>query len=123
MGLRHLRRGEFSSAEKYFQLAAARLTTRNPNPRDGEPFYNLGLALRFSGRDEEEYVALYKATWSYAWQSAAYHALAELDARRGGWETVLGHLRSSLAVNAENLNARNLAAIALRKLAARRRSQ
>ena len=65
MGLWHLRRGEFALAEKHFQLAAARLTTRNPNPRDGEPFYNLGLALRFSGRDEEAYAAFYKATWNY----------------------------------------------------------
>ncbi|MGH9591108.1 MAG: DUF5107 domain-containing protein, partial [Terracidiphilus sp.] len=40
MGSLHLRRGEFAEAEKYFAAAVQRLTLRNPNPYDGEPFYN-----------------------------------------------------------------------------------
>jgi tetratricopeptide (TPR) repeat protein len=116
MGLWHLRRGEFEAAISHFQRATARLTMRNPNPRDGEPFYNLGLALRYSGREEEAYDAFYKATWNYAWSSAAYQALAELDTRRADWKAALEHLRRSLRTNAEDLNARNLVAIVLRKL-------
>ena len=46
MGLWHLRRGEFGDAEKHFRKAIERLTRRNANPRDGEPYYNLGLCLR-----------------------------------------------------------------------------
>src|SRR6202789_4346052 len=38
-----LRRGEFSVAEKHFRVCIARLTTLNPNPYDGEAYYNLGL--------------------------------------------------------------------------------
>jgi tetratricopeptide (TPR) repeat protein len=116
LGLGHLRRGEFPAAEEHFRRAINRLSARNPNPRDGEPFYNLGLALRYGGRYQEAYDAFYKAAWNYAAKAAAYYALAELDARRNDWENALAHLRSSLAVNAENLKARNLAAIALRKL-------
>ena len=46
MGARFLRLGEFGKAVKYFERAVKRLTMRNPNPYDGEPFYNLGVALR-----------------------------------------------------------------------------
>ncbi|HVN03386.1 MAG TPA: DUF5107 domain-containing protein [Bryobacteraceae bacterium] len=116
LGAWHLRRGEFAEAEKYFRVAIARLTERNANPRDGEPYYNLGLTLRYRERDEEAYAAFYKATWNYAWRGAAYHGLAELDARRGDWHTAIRHLELALRVNADNLQARNLLSIALRKL-------
>ena len=47
LGLWHLKRGEFALAEARFRKAIERLTRRNANPADGEPFYNLGLCLRF----------------------------------------------------------------------------
>ena len=59
--------------------AIARLTLRNPNPSDGEPHYQLGLALRYQGKTTAAYAALYKSTWNQAWAGPAYHALAELD--------------------------------------------
>jgi len=116
LGLFHLRRGEFEQAEAYFRRAIERLTKRNPNPYDGEPYYNLGLTLRYLGRDDEAYDAFYKAAWSQPWISAARLALGELDAKRGDWSTAIEHLRSSLRVNVENLNARNLAVVVLRQL-------
>ena len=51
MGLIHLRKGEFAEAENHFARAVRRLTFRNPNPYDGEPFYNLGLARFYQGKD------------------------------------------------------------------------
>src|ERR1019366_5166681 len=57
-----------------------------------------------------------KATWNQAWQSAAYHALAEMDCRRGAWEQALEHLSRSLRRDSENTRARNLMAVVLRKL-------
>ena len=50
LGLWHLQRGEFSLAEKHFRAAIARLTRHNPNPYDGEPYYNLGLCLSAAAR-------------------------------------------------------------------------
>src|SRR5439155_14212423 len=47
LGCWHLRRGEFSEAERHFRAAIARLTQRNSNPADSEAFYNLGLCLRY----------------------------------------------------------------------------
>jgi tetratricopeptide (TPR) repeat protein len=111
-----LRRGKFDEAERHFQLSIARLTALNPNPYDGEPYYNLGLTLRFQGKDVPAYAAFYKATWNAAWRGAAYHALAEMDASRGEWTTALEHLQRSLRAESENLNARNLKVMVLRKL-------
>lgn len=116
MGSWHLRRAEFAKAEKFFRQAIQTLTLRNPNPWDGEAFYNLGLTLRYLGRDEEAYAAFYKAAWNAAWRSAAHLALAELDAKRGDWNASIEHLESSLRMNTENLNARNLSVVVLRRL-------
>jgi tetratricopeptide (TPR) repeat protein len=119
MGFWHLRRAEFAKAEKFFRQAIQTLTLRNPNPWEGEAFYNLGLTLRYLSRDEEAYAAFYKAVWNAAWRSPAYLALAELDAKRGDWNASIEHLESSLRMNPENLNARNLSVVVLRKLGRR----
>jgi len=66
-----------------FRRAMTGLTRRNPNPRDGEPYYNLGLTLRYLDRDQEAYNAFNRATWNSAWQPAALLDLAELDVKRG----------------------------------------
>ncbi|MBC8094290.1 MAG: DUF5107 domain-containing protein, partial [Akkermansiaceae bacterium] len=116
LGLWHLRRGEFTVAEKHFRQAIQRLTRRNSNPADGEAFYNLGLCLRHLDRDDEAYEAFYKACWNQAWMAAGYHALAELDCTRKNWETALDHLNCSLRYNTDNLRARNLKVIVFRKL-------
>jgi tetratricopeptide (TPR) repeat protein len=116
LGLWRLRRGEFGEAERHFRAAIARLTQRNANPRDGEPHYNLGLALRFLGDDQRAGDAFAKAAWNAAWCGPAYAALAEIDARRGAWSLAVDNVQRSLAANPENLNARNLYAMILRKL-------
>lgn len=116
MGLWHLRRGEFTLAEPYFHAAIARLTHRNPNPYDGEPYYNLGLCLRALQRDDEAYDAIYKSVWNHAWQPAGYHALAEIDCTRRDWTLALDHLERALRGNTDNLRARNLQTLVLRQL-------
>ncbi len=116
LGLWHLRRGEFAAAEHFLCQAIARLTQRNPNPRDGEPFYNLGLTLRYLGRDDAAYAAFYKATWNQAWAAAGFHALAEIDCCRSHWTAALEHLNRSLRFDTDNLRARDLKVVVLRKL-------
>ena len=100
----------------HFQKAIDKLTRRNPNPRDGEVYFNLGMALKFSGALDAAYTAFYKAIWSYAWQAPGYYALAELDCRRGDFATALEHVERSLVTNALNMKARNLKTAILRKL-------
>jgi tetratricopeptide (TPR) repeat protein len=116
LGIWHLRRGEFPKAESHLREAIGTLTKCNPNPPDGEPYYHLGLTLRYLDRDHEAYHAFFKATWNYAWRSAAYHALAELDSKRGDWEMALEHAFIALRTNADDSCVRNLAVILLRKL-------
>jgi len=116
MGLWHLRRGEFAVAEAHFRRAIARLVLRNPNPRDGEAYRNLGLALRHLGRDDDAYAAFYKSTWNADQQAAAFHAIAEIDCCRRDWAAALSHIDLSLRRNTDNLRARDLKVIVLRKL-------
>lgn len=111
-----LHRGQFKAAENHFRQALERLTHRNPNPPDGEPYYNHGLALKFQGRLEEAYSSFYKATWNLAWQSPSYYALAEIACARRDYETSLDHLDQSIATNGRNLKARNLKSAVLRQL-------
>ncbi|KAA6462019.1 DUF5107 domain-containing protein [Acidobacteria bacterium AB60] len=115
MGLWHLRRGEFEEAVRHFRSAIARLTALNPNPRDGEPFYNLGLAYRYQRRNQDAYGAFYKATWNAAWKAPAYFALAECDAAARQWTSALSHLDHALRSDPDNLSARNLKIILLAK--------
>jgi tetratricopeptide (TPR) repeat protein len=116
MGLWHLRRGEFAESAPFFRRAIERLTARNPNPRDGEAYYSLGLSLRFIGRNDEAADAFQKSAWNHAWQSAAFYAVAELDCLRKDWPGALCDIDRSLATNSDDLRARDLKAIILRKL-------
>jgi len=124
LGRWHLRRGELATAESHLRASIARLTSRNPNPYDGEAYYQLGLCLSQQALSDPNpaarltaaYAAFYKATWNQAWQPAGCHALAEIDASRGDLAKALDHLERALRLNTDNLRARNLKVIALRRL-------
>lgn len=116
MGLALLRKGLFAEAEQHFERAIRRLTFRNPNPYDGEPFYNLGLARFYQGKDAEAYSAFHKSVWNYAWAAAGYFWLASISLGRGNLGLALEQVERSLATNAQNLSARALKAAVLRRL-------
>ena len=115
-GLYHMRRGQFAKAEPYFRQAIATLTERNPNPYEGEPYYNLGWCLKMQNRQNEAFDAFFKAAWNAAWQDAAYLSLAQIEACRNNWEAALEKAERSLIHNWHNHKARQLKASALRKL-------
>lgn len=48
-GMLLMRRGRFEEAEKHFRTAVKRLTWRNPNPYDSEPYLNLGHGPALAG--------------------------------------------------------------------------
>ncbi|MDR1879513.1 MAG: DUF5107 domain-containing protein [Tannerellaceae bacterium] len=116
MGLRLIRKGQFEQAEPFLRRAIATLTGRNPNPYDGEPFYNLGLSLKYQGKYDEAYGHFYKACWNAAWQDAAYYALAQLSCIKGEWEEALYEVGKSLLRNWHNHCARHLKTAILRRL-------
>jgi tetratricopeptide (TPR) repeat protein len=116
MGLVYLRKGRFAEAEEHFTRAIHRLTLRNPNPYDGEPFYHLGLARLYQGKNSSAYEAFHKSVWNYAWQSAGNYGLASISAERGELRLALEQVEQSLLTNAASLNARGLKAALLRRM-------
>ncbi|MDR0697913.1 MAG: DUF5107 domain-containing protein [Tannerella sp.] len=116
MGLLCMYKGLFSEAEPYFRRAVKTLTQRNPNPYDGEPYYNLGWSLRMQGKDEEAYDAFFKSVWNAAWQDAGYFALGQIDVLHKDWENALDKTERCLIRNVHNHKARHLKTAILRHL-------
>jgi tetratricopeptide (TPR) repeat protein len=116
LGLWLLKRGQFAKAELHFRAAIKTLTERNPNPSNGEPFYNLGLALEFQEKFDEAFNAYYKASWNEAWQASAYFNLARLAVRKGDFASALPLIEKALIRNWHNHKARHLKVMILRIL-------
>lgn len=116
MGLLLLRRGKFARAENYFRTAIATMTKRNPNPYDGEAYYNLGWCLYLQQKKEAAYDAFYKAAWNDAWQHSAYLMLARIACSQGKYDLALQHIDKSLNRNYSSATARHLRAILLYEL-------
>jgi tetratricopeptide (TPR) repeat protein len=116
MGILYIKRARFEDAEKCLQKALERLTDKYTSPKDGEPFYYLGVALKAQGKNDTAYDNFYKATWSAAWQAPAYYSLAEIACLRGDLKTALELLDRALEANALNTRALNLKAAILRHM-------
>lgn len=116
MGLWLMRRAKFTEAEPYFRAAIKTLTQRNPNPYDGEPYFNLGLCLKYQDKNKEAYDAFYKATWNAAWQNQGYFYVAQLDALNDDYELALTHIKKAISKNTEDHKALHLQVAFLRKL-------
>ena len=82
------------------QAALGRLRLLNPDPRDGEASYLLGLTLRLAGRSSEADDAFGKAAWDGAFGAAADTARAEIAALEGRSQDALALLERALAANA-----------------------
>ena len=116
LGLWYLRCGQFARAETYFRKAIETLTQRNPNPIDGESYFNLGLTLGFLGRDDEAFDAFYKSVWNAAWIDCGYFQLARIAAKKQNWDEALELIDRSLIRNWHNHKSRQLKVSILRKL-------
>lgn len=115
LGLLLMRRGQLRKAQIYFEKAVETLTKRNPNPYEGEPYYNLGYCLMLQSDLDGAYAALYKSAWNAAWKDPAYFSIARIDAMRKNWVAALEHVEQSLIRNWHNHKARQLKASLLRK--------
>lgn len=116
MGLWLMRRAKFTEAEPYFRAAIKTLTQRNPNPYEGEAYFNLGLCLKYQNKNQEAYDAFYKSTWNAAWQNQGYFYVAQLDALNGDLELALTHIKKAISKNTEDHKALHLQVAFLRKL-------
>ena len=116
LGLWYIRKGRFAKAEEYLRKAVKLSQKRNPNPYDGEPIYNLGLALKYQGKTEEAYERFWKATWNKGWADAGYFEAAKISVAQGRYEDALDEINRCLNNNWHNHKARALKASILRKL-------
>ena len=121
MGLWLIRKESLRRLNHVFGMPLPDSPKKNPNPYDGEAFYNLGLALKFQGKDDEAYDSFYKSCWNAAWQDAGYYSLAQISVSRSNWEEALEEMEKSLLHNWHNLRGRHLKAIILRHLRTKER--
>ncbi|MFG6686911.1 DUF5107 domain-containing protein [Mariniflexile sp. HNIBRBA6329] len=115
MGLLMLKNGQFEKAESYFKNTIETLTEKNPNPYDGEPYYNLGQSLKYQGKFDDAYKAFYKSAWNASWQDAAYFHLAQIATLKSNYALALELIEKSLLRNWHNHKARVLKIALLRK--------
>jgi len=116
LGIHYNKRGMFEQAEQKLRKAIERISAEYTRPGNAEAYYHLGLTLKAQGRFDEAYDAFYRATWDYAFHSAAYYQLAELSCRKGDFTSALGQIDRSLSTNVLNTKALNVKAAILRKL-------
>ena len=114
LGINYLKKARYEDAEKLFRKALERLTANYTSPKNSEPFYYLGVALKAQGRDDEAFDNFYKATWSDAWKAAGYYSLAEIACARGDMQAALDFVDRSFEAGALNVRALNLRAALLR---------
>ena len=116
VGNMKLKNGEYGLAQKYFRTAIKRLTKDYTRPSNCEALYLEGLTLKTLGKYEDAIDTLYRATWDYAWHSAAYFQLAQISCLKGDFAKALDQINQSLSTNSLNNTAINLKASILRKL-------
>jgi tetratricopeptide (TPR) repeat protein len=111
-----LRRGCFAESEICFRRAIKRLIWKNPNPYDSEAYCGLGLSLFLQRRYDEAFDSFYKASWTDAQQSMAFHYLAVIAARRYAFLESLDFIDRALVKNSHDIKGRGLKAVLLRVL-------
>ena len=116
VGIDYNKRGMFVKAEEHLRRAIERVSAEYTRPGNAEAYYYLGLALKAQGKFDEAFDALYRATWDYAFHSAAYYQLAELSCRKGEFAAALEQIDQSLSTNTLNTKALNMKAAILRNL-------
>jgi tetratricopeptide (TPR) repeat protein len=116
LGLIEYNRGLFAQAEERFKTAVARVSKNYTRPRDGEAYYYLGLAQRAQGKEDAALEALYRASWSFGWNTASYYALAETECRRQDYAKALEDLDRALSTDSLSTQTVALESAVLRHL-------
>lgn len=116
MGNIYLKNGDYTTARKYLAKAIKRLTNDYTVPSTHEAFYLQGLTLKGLGLLSEAEDTLYRATWDYAYHSAAYYQLAELSCAKNDFTKAFRQISESLWTNGRNNNAIALKASIQRKI-------
>jgi tetratricopeptide (TPR) repeat protein len=112
----HLKNGEYNIARSCFGKAIKRLTKDYTRPSTCEALYLQGLTLKALGLYDEALDTLYRATWDYAYHSAAYLELSGISCLKGDFQKALVQINESLSTNAINNSAITLKSTIQRRL-------
>ena len=112
----YLKNGDYITAQKYFLTGIKRLTKDYTRPSSCEILYLEGLTLKALERYDDATDTLYRATWDYAFHSAAFLELARISSIKGNFLKALDEVNESLKTNAVNNSAIALKAAIQRKL-------
>jgi tetratricopeptide (TPR) repeat protein len=115
LGRRDLLAGRFEQAEACLRRAAGRLAANETRPKDAEPLFYLGVALRFQRREREAYEAFGRASWDRAWSAASWFEMAGLAVGWGDTVRGLQLVGQSLAADGRNGKAADLKSSLLRR--------
>jgi tetratricopeptide (TPR) repeat protein len=102
VGNHYLKNGDYLNARKYLSRAVRRLTGDYTRPSTCEPLYLQGLVLKALGLYDEAIDTLYRASWDYAYHSAAYYQLAQIFALKGDFNKALHQVNESITTNIRN---------------------
>lgn len=105
MGDIALETGDFDGALGYYSKAIERLTIRNANPYDTEPYYKRALAHFCKGEYDAAYDDAYASIWSYPLRSPGYYLLAKIESLRNDTEKAIEFLGLCLETDPKNLRA------------------
>ena len=95
MGILLCRQWRWADAAKSLGNAVARATANYIQPKDGEAWYYLGVALKANGDLARARDAFEKAVWNPAWQAPGHYALAEIACQNGLFQAALDQAESS----------------------------
>lgn len=96
-GLLLLRKGRIEESIKYLEKAIEGETSKNPNPRDTECFFNAGVAYFMTNRLDKAYDAFYKCLWGNNKAEARYY-LAVIDKINNDLNSAIEHLQEGLII-------------------------
>jgi tetratricopeptide (TPR) repeat protein len=97
-----LMNGDYPQARSYLARAIKRIAKDYTRPSTCEALYLQGLTLKALELYDEAIDTLYRATWDYAWHSAAYLELARISSLKGDYSKALGQVNESLSTNVIN---------------------
>ncbi|NQU51973.1 MAG: DUF5107 domain-containing protein, partial [Bacteroidetes bacterium] len=116
IGNQYLKNGDYNTARSYFATAAKRITHDYTRPSTCEALYLQGITLKALELYNEAIDTLYRATWDYAYHSAAYFELAQISCVKWDFEKALHQINESLSTNMKNTRAIALKASIQRRL-------